>query len=314
MTMQKQRHEIGVNVLGCIVATILVARHLFTSPGYAKEIGSQSSASSTEDKDNTDITVRFQCIDDTLKQMEPVVRAIEKKIPSLVGKIKELEDPALREKQAKLMDEHKSLQEKLEQLHQQVAELKRALESRQNQKPQESRAELEQKIEKATEEKRLLEEKLKKLDSAQAGSDSKGCHEYNKFSTDKPRKYVLIYSGRVVPLEEPYYAFRQGYVQIEGRLIPATEVKRIKEGEPVSEAIVAGGCLDQLLSKLDTDKWYVSFLVCTDSIAAFRVAVEHVRNRKISYTWKPEEDRTFILIGDTALGQSAPSVYGEHPK
>jgi hypothetical protein len=314
MTIQKQRHEIAVHVLGCIVATILLAQHLCTSTGYANEIGSQSNISSTQNKDNADITARFQCINDTLNQMEPVVRAIEEEIPSLVGKIKELEDPAIREKHSKQIDEHQSLQEKLEQLRQQVAELKRALESRQNQNPRESRAELEQKIEKATEEKRVLEEKLKKFDSAQVGSDSKGCPEYNKFSTDKPRKYVLIYNGRIAPLEEPYYAFRQGYVQIEGRLIPAAEVKRIKEGEPVSEAIGAGGCLDKLISKLDTDKVYVSFLICTDSIAAFRVAVEHVRKCKISYTWKPEEDRAFILIGDTASGQSAPSVYGEHSK
>lgn len=314
MTPQNKRHKMVVQMLGCIVATILLVHHLCTSQGYANEIGSQSSVPSIHIKDNIDITARFQGIDDTLNQMEPVVRAFEEKIPSLIDKVKKLEDPALREKQAKLMDEHKSLQEKVEQLRQQVAELKRTLESRQNDNPQESCAELEQKIEKATEEKQALEEKLKKLEWAQAGSDSKGCPVYDKFSADKHPKYVMIYNGRIAPMEQPYYAFRQVYLPIEGRLILAAEAKRVKDGESIREAIGAGGCLDQLLSKLDTDKEYISFQVCTDSIAAFRVAVESVRSRKIPYTWEPEEDRTFIFTSPNAPGAGSRDIYGENSR
>lgn len=296
MTIQKHRHQIAVHLSGYVVAMILIAYPQAMSPGYAKEIRSRSSISSAQNKDHTDITTRFQSVEDKLSQMGSVIRAIEEKIPSLMGKIRELEDPAVREKQAKLMCEHRSLQEKLESLHQQVVELKRALESRQSQKPLESRAELEQEMEKATEEKRILEEKLRELESSQAGSDAEGCPVFKKFSADKRPRYVMIHSGRVAPLEKPYYASSQLYMQMEGRWVPAGEErKRVKEGEPVSMAIMAGGCFDQLLSKLDP-KEYVSFLVCTDSIASFRVAVESVRSRKIPYTWRPEEDRTFILV------------------
>jgi hypothetical protein len=316
MICKNQTRDV-VNRFGRAVAGVLFACHLCLVPGYALETRPQAADSSIPSKDEGDVMTRFRHIDDTLSRMEPVVRMIQERVPSLVGKVKELEDPALRDKLEKLMDEHKALEEKLDLLRRQLSELQRARESRRLQAPPSSCAELERAIAQMSEEKRALEKKLNDLQaqvSQGRNSDSKGCPVYEKFGATKRPKYVMIHSGRVVPIERPYYTFRQGYVRAGGRLVTAFEVKRAQEGEPVSQAINPGGCLDQLLSKLDTSKQYVSFQVCTDSIAAFRTAVEYVKSRKIPYTWEPEEDRTFVFTAPGSSGGDSPDIYGNNPE
>jgi hypothetical protein len=222
--------------------------------------------------------------------MEPAVSAAQEMVRSLLDQIQKWADPAVHETLKKLTEEQEALQKQYAQVDQQVAEMKRALESRQNDTPGQPRDELERSIQKAGEEQETLAKKLKELEARQnAPQSNMGVQQK---ITKKP-KYVLIYRGRVVPMEEPYYiTVSRGTV---GGL-PARKVRRVKDGEPVSQAISPGGCLAQILSALGPNEC-ISFQVCADSIAAFRTLVEHVRSRKITYTWEPEEDRDFIFGG-----------------
>ena len=296
MIRHDPRHQMAVHVSACLAAALFLVCPLGVSRGYA---GEPSGAPSAHAEDPNDVASRFQHIGDTVDQMEPAVSAAREMIRLLLDSIQKWADPALRETLRKLTEEREVLQKQHEQLDQQVTELKRALESRQNDMPDQSRAELEQKLAKAMQEKEELEKKVKEL------SSQGNMLMYQKFS--KKPQYVLIYRGRVAPMKEPYYAIsRRGTIQGSG--LPGVEIKRVKDGEPVDQAISPGGCLDRILSALGPNEC-ISFQVCADSITAFRTLVEHVRTRKIAYTWEPEEDRAFIF---SAGGGGGHDIIGEN--
>jgi predicted RNase H-like nuclease (RuvC/YqgF family) len=209
-----------------------------------------------------------------------------------MGKVKEIEDPTLREKLAKLTDEQKSLQGQCETLNGQVAELRRALDSQSSDPSIRSRGELERDIEKARENKTALEAQLAALQNP-SDPNSRGCPVYEKILSGKRSRYVLLYRGHVAPIEPPYYEFSN--VSFGNLVISRQEAKRVKEGDPVARAIESGGSLDTLCKNLDTSRDLVVLDVCTDSIAAFRVVVEYLGKHKIPYTWEPEEDKTFTF-------------------
>jgi archaellum component FlaC len=264
------------------------------------DAGQPSDVLATHAQDQNNVSSRFEHIDRTLTRMEPAVSAAQEMVRSLLNQIQKWADPAVRQTLAKLTEEQEALQKQYEQLGRQVAELKQALESRQKETPAQSRAELERSIQKAVEEQQALAKKLKELEARRNTAQSN--MGVQQKITKKP-KYVLIYRDRVVPMEEPYYiTVSRGTVGG----IPARKVKRVKDGEPVSQAISPGGCLAQILSALGPNEC-ISFQVCGDSIAAFRMLVEHVRSRKITYTWEPEEDKDFIFGGAGAGGGG----YGE---
>jgi len=287
MNRQNSRLSIPMPMSSRLVAVAMLVCALDISRAGA---GQPSDLPATHVQDQNNVTSRFEHLDNTLARMEPAVSAAQQMVRSLLDQIQKWADPALREAIKKLAEEQEGLQKQLAQLDQQVTEMKQALESRQNDVPGQSRAELEQNIQKAGAEQETLAKKLKELEARQnTAQSSMGVQQK---ITKKP-KYVLIYRGRVVPIKEPYYI-----VANRGTVggVPAMKIKRVKDGEPVDQAISPGGCLEQILSALGSNEC-ISFQVCADSIAAFRTLVEHIRSRRITYTWEPEEDRDFIFGG-----------------
>lgn len=316
MKRQDYSNKMVGSLFGYIATGILLTNFACISTVHAREVGSESKASPLREKDDGDITARLQRIDRKFSQIGPLIRIIQEKLPSLVEQVKELEDPGIKETVGKLSEEHAALQKKTEQLVNQIDELKRALESKQREIPQQSIQQMEKMLAEAEQERNRLEEKLNQLNSAEKGTseDSEGCRDDRPFPRDKRSVYVVIYKGRIAPMDEPYYNSRQGYIRENGKLIPAVEKKRVREGEPISQAIKAGGCLDKLLSNLNPDKEYVNFQVCKDSIGAFYLAVEEARRRKIPYSWEPEKDRTFIFFSRSYTGSGVRTDWGWNPK
>ncbi len=286
-------HSISGSLIVIVVAMLIGLALL--GAAHATETNPQDkSLSETENRNY--YTERLQQVDYNLHQIDPIIRVIQEKLPSFLERLKSLDKPDLANALDNLEKEYDALKKKLEQLENQIDELKRAIESKQKEVPQQSIEQLEKKLAEDEREKKDLEEKLNRLNSeAMATSDrSKGCEIHEKFR-NKRQVYVMIYKGRVAPMDEPYYSSTYGYIIKNGIKVPAAEKKRIQEGEPISQAIKTGGCLDKLLSNLNPDKEYVNFQVCKDSIGAFYLAVEEARRRKIPYSWEPEEDRTFIF-------------------
>jgi len=266
---------------------------------HAAEAYPQDKSLAETEKRDDYYTARLQRIDRKFSQIGPLIRIIQQKLPSLVEKVKGLEDPGIKETIGKLSEEHVALQKKVEQLEGQIAELKRALELKQREIPQQSLEQMEKRLVEADKEKKRLDEELNRLNSG-------GCDKWEKLRDMRP-VYVLIYKGRIATMDKPYYGSRQGYIRKGGNMVPAVEMKRVREGELVSQAIKTGGCLDKLLSNLDPDKEYINFQVCKDSIGAFHLAVDKVK-QKIPYSWEPEEDRTFIFT------EGDPNDRGRKPK
>jgi len=103
--------------------------------------------------------------------------------------------------------------------------------------------------------------------------------------------YMTLVKGRVVPIKKPYYKFEDVLVSTgDGSVTFATKVTRAKDGEPVGEAIKPGGCLDTMLNELDPAKQYFRFLVCADSIPAYRAAAAAVCDRGFLCAWDTYAD------------------------
>jgi len=293
-------------LFGYIATGVLLTNFACTSTVHAREVGSESKASHLKEKDDGDITVRLQRIDRKFSQIRPLIRIIQQKIPFLVEKVRGLEDPGVKETIGKLSEEQVALQKKVEQLEGQIDELERARELKQQEMPPLSIEQLRRDLAEADKEKKSLDEELNRLNSG-------SCDKWEKFRDMRP-VYVLIYKGRIVPIDEPYYSCRHGYVELNGKDIPAVEKKRVREGELVSQAINAGGCLHKLLSNLDPDKEYIKFKVCKDSIGAFHLAVEKVKQHKIPYSWKPDVDKTFIFRAPVKSDEDEPGTRGVKPQ
>ncbi|UCE48774.1 MAG: hypothetical protein JSW47_01235 [Phycisphaerales bacterium] len=271
----------------CLFACVILTSSVASGTLCAGEITPKSEVAPPTATVRTDPTERLQEVSRKLSQVHPVINIMQQKLPFLLDRIKGIDNIGLRDTLARFSEEYATFQAKFGQLERELDELRKIHESKQKDAARRTVAELEQQLKEAEEKKKALEDKLSRVQSTP---------RYVRL-TKRP-KYVLLYKGRVAPINEPYYGIAtRGYVRQHGRNIPAMKVKRIKEGEPVGQAIKPGGCLDQLLSKLDPDKECVNFQVCMDSITAFRVAVEHLRNRKIAYAWEPEEDREFVFTG-----------------
>ena len=253
----------------------------------AAEAYPQDKSLAETEKQDDHYTARLQRLDNNFRQINLVIRVIQEKLPSFLERLKSLDDPELQNTLDKLGKEHDALTKKFEQFEQEIDELKRTLELKQQEIPPQSIEQLGKELAEADKDKKRLDEELNRLNSG-------GCDKWEKFRDMRP-VYVLIYKGRIVPIEEPYYRYRYGHVEEHGKDIPAVEKKRVREGELVRQAINAGGCLHKLLSNLDPDKEYINFKVCKDSIGAFHLAVEKVRGLKIPYSWKPDVDRTFVF-------------------
>ena len=64
----------------------------------------------------------------------------------------------------------------------------------------------------------------------------------------------------------------------------------MQDGENVEDAIKPGGCLDTMLGEVDSATEYVEFLVCSDSIPAFRIAAKAVKKRGVRMAWTTIKD------------------------
>jgi hypothetical protein len=277
-----------------ILITVIIISCVQADETDRTKISSEQSAS----KSNR-LELNLQHVDHYLGQLEPALRVFEEQLPALIDKWRIFDDPTPEDTLERLSDERDVLEKKIEELKVQIAELKQASKLKKEEPLAASIEQLENQLEKAEKEKAELDKKyndlVRRIDGSSAQQkESKGCDVYKKFPKDKKPVYVLVYAGRVLPISQPYYSFRYCYIQENGRLVQVVEIKRVKDGEPITKAFESGGCLEKLLSDFDSQKQYIDFQVCKDSIAAFHLAIDEMRRLKISYTWAPQEDRTFF--------------------
>lgn len=110
---------------------------------------------------------------------------------------------------------------------------------------------------------------------------------------------VKLVKNRVVPLTGEFFNARVARARLpSGELVPVRVVSRVRDGEAVADALVAGGLVDKLLDKADASKSYLRILVCADSIAAYRLLALHVAKRGFAYSWDTSKDEDIVQRTD----------------
>ena len=256
---------------------------------------------------NCEKTRDKQSLRDTLAKLQDAIKSLHSQLTPLLDKCEFFNEtnPEVQKTLKVIGDELAAGQKRIDKLEKEIAEFEAALESKSKGGPDgnQSFEELRNKLKEAKDKCDELKNNIKT-----------GTLDFVRLKGKAV--FVMIYENHVAPIDEPYYSCRYGYAEDHGKRIFAVEKKRVRDGEPISQAVRAGGCLDKLLSNLDTEKEYVSFQVCKDSIGAFQLAVEEIRRRnhelkrKISYSWEPEEDRTFVF--SSSVDSDGP--WGENPK
>jgi len=299
-TSNSLRHTWSCLSILTTMALILITVVL-SSGAHADEAAQTKVPTEQSRRKSNRLEVNLQHVDHYLGQLEPALRVFEEQLPALIDKWRVLDDPTPKETIKHLNDERIALEKKIEELKAQIAELKRASELKNDESLAASIEQLKNQLEKAEKEKAEMDKKynelVRKMDSSQKRTEAPGGHlpSHTQFSKDTKPILVLLYSGRIVPFAEPYFSVRVGYIKENGREVRAVELKRVKDGETITQALKPGGYLEKLLSDFDSQKQYINFQVCKDSIAAFRLAVDAVRKHKVPYTWAPQEDRVFVV-------------------
>ena len=113
---------------------------------------------------------------------------------------------------------------------------------------------------------------------------------------------IMLVKNRVVPLNSEYFVVRpEGQRQM---------ISRVKDGEPVTEALKHGGLLANIITSTDPKKQYLIVLVCADSIRAFRSVVEALTDRGLAFSWITWNDDPWPLSSggpnDDPLGYRPP--------
>jgi TolA-binding protein len=118
-----------------------------------------------------------------------------------------------------------------------------------------------------------------------------------QWSNRKPVHVVLI-GKRVVPLDEPYYQLEwtTNYFGSSWRAY-VSKATRVRDGEPVEEALDAGGCFAQQLEKTSTNTHKVQFWVCPDAVPTYRLMAEAVKKKGYTIFWIPHDDKPITVSG-----------------
>jgi len=237
-------------------------------------------------------------VDSTLVHVATVMQAVRNRVAAILQQSGSLVEPELPQTIARLESEYASTKKRFDELERQVAELKAALEARQeNRATDRASDDLRKHIEEAEKEReRLKEKEARLLEDSSSVSEQEGPEAGSIARAGMEVRNVMLYENHVAPLQEPYYKFeRVGSPFASGR-----KATRVRAGDPIHEAIQPGGCLQSLLAQMDPEKAYVLFLVCEDSIGAFRVAVSRAKGLGIRYGWFPVKDVP-LYAGSTTI-------------
>lgn len=113
--------------------------------------------------------------------------------------------------------------------------------------------------------------------------------------------YVILASGAVAPLREPYFARQEKILQRgAGQFEGVTVFTRQQAGQPIQEALQPGSTFSGLLDQIDGQRSYAALLVDSDSFETFRALREQLRKRRIPFGWEPYSRSSVTL---TAEGQ-----------
>jgi hypothetical protein len=145
--------------------------------------------------------------------------------------------------------------------------------------PAESASDLEKRIADATAELQRLTKELEELTGGGLPPFS------GRRSQEHP--VLLIVKNGFLPAEVPYFEWSLVTVTTaSGQNVAAVRCDRVKDGVPVEMAVEPGGVLDTALQRVAKEDSYVEFMVCADSIPAFRAAIREVGKRGLAYTWQ----------------------------
>jgi hypothetical protein len=123
------------------------------------------------------------------------------------------------------------------------------------------------------------------------GSKADGRGVYEPAAAEMKSEDFLLSKSQVIPVKSPYF---------EGiRIGPDVIIHRVRDGEPVGQAIKLGGLIESITSKSDTNKHYFHFLVCPDSITALNTAIQFVRKSNFRYSWDTFEDKPVRIPADS---------------
>jgi len=104
---------------------------------------------------------------------------------------------------------------------------------------------------------------------------------------------LVITRGRLVPLCPPYF---QGTRIMNGGVMIALKIDRVKDGVAVDQAIKDGDLLDQIIKekKADPKTCVFKLFVCTDSIGSFHQLRQVVSRKGYSYGWDTWMDKSLL--------------------
>lgn len=248
-----------------------------------------------------DRTAGLQSLQHSFTEIQNAIHNLQNQLIPLLKQCESFNkaEPKLQGTVESLGDECAARQKRLDELEKQIAKLKAALESKSKGglSGNQSIEELENKLKEAEKQHdRLKDQKSKLLEDAAQCKEQQG-RGVNKPAPDMNAVFAMIYDNCVVPIDEPYYKFESVLKVNYGQIVRDVRIERVRDGEPISDAIKPGGCLDSLLSKIDPTKEYTMFLVCPDSISAFRIVAKKAKECGVRCAWKPGKDTTLTFGG-----------------
>lgn len=297
MTKQKITQTTKAYVRFRNIFLTLIVVMLLADITEADKIRSEEHASLwTYNNKKEDKTMDKQSLQDTIAEIQNTIDNLQNQLIPLLKQCESFNeaDPKFQETVKSLGDECATRQKRLDELEKQITNLEAAFESKSKKGLDDNQSieKLQNKlIEVEKEHDRLKEQESKLLEDTVKYKEQQG-RGVNKPAPDMNPVFAMLYNNRIVPIKEPYYKIESVLQVYNGQMVSLTQVERVKDGEPINDAVKPGGCFDSLLSEIDPAKEYAVFLVCPDSVSAFRVAAKKAKERGIRYAWKPGEDTT----------------------
>jgi hypothetical protein len=258
----------------------------------------QGTATGPGDANNLSYPVRLQQIGQHLDRMTPAVPEIRHSLDLLLELCKSLSDPNVQERAASLKEECATLSNRIRELQREIEKLKAALKAKEEDPSSESLEGLRRMLKDAETRRDQLAAEAASLRQRLTDSQEERGQGTFELASGMTPKYAMITRNRIVPIKTPYFEFNtvwtnRGLMQ---------QVKRVQDGENVEDAIKSGGCLDTMLGEIDLATEYVKFLVCSDSIPAFRIAAKTAKKRHVGMAWTTIKDEPLYATSGGSNG------------
>jgi hypothetical protein len=285
----------------CVVTTHLLRATVVVLGIVASGQVLHAEMAGPEDANHSSCATRLQEAVQRMDEMAPAIPQIRERLDLLLKRCKSLSDPNGPGRFTTLQQQCAAMSNKIRDLEKEIEKLKAALKTK-NEDPASGKLKNLQRMLKETEDRwdQLAAEAARLRDKLRDGQEGRGQGIF-EFAPEMLPEYAMITKNRIVPVKSPYYETRD-LLTNRGSI---REYKRVLDGENAEDAIKPGGCLDVMLSEIDPSKEYVKFLVCSDSVQAFRVATKAVKKRGISIAWEPGKDQTLYGV------QSGPGGPGD---